>query len=401
MKRFVFAAAVLLLSAHVDAWAAPVLKSAQLVRSVVPQFGEDSEIVRRTSVYTVNCTLEGAAQGDSITVRDAGNWELVEDGAVIPITGIKWRPRHPNTVKLLADMKQRDKLSARFLKSTPASKCAVTIDSATTWSFGEGERAKLSVERLADQQAFYAVDYDLSASILKHDLATSSGGLWFRSLALTFQSNGALATDDSVRNGTETAINLRAEPFYFVQGLIYSGRLQAGYQVDTRMNSGAGRLFDVIARRFKLSAEVEVPLTNYPFVKLHAKTGYARVAMPLTVAAEYYVTADDNDDVPDRMDVVARYEMPFSAAVILQGEWRLTEFQDAPVGMDKTVHYYSVSLAQDLGVTVKALGILHSILGLEEETRGNNFIYYRIEKGRRPPAFEDRTESYFGFSAYF
>ncbi|MFQ5640517.1 MAG: hypothetical protein ACE5IR_21255 [bacterium] len=384
-----------------------VLESAKLAETFRTQKGPNGEILRRSIVYSINCKLKNATENNSSAILDARNWAAFNDGKSLEIEQIKWRPRQANTVKLYGNFKGMEKLSVTFLKANPSQAILVNIDEATVgktkWGFGKEQAFDFSFRRLTQQKALYAFDHDFKINIFERNLVNNTGGFWLRSMSFNLKSKGTFASDDVVRNGTESSLELAFNPFYFASGLIYRSELKLSYQIDTAMNEAEDKLFDVINRKFLLGLEVELPWTNYPIFKLHTKTGYPRLAMPLTLNFDYSFSGNDGNgnDTLKRLDFKVRYELAFSPYLIIQGRWHRSKFIDALPGMDDTATYYSIAFAQDLDVVKKTLGVLKLLLGPEEEIRGKNFIFFRISKGRKAPAFEDIHEKSFGFGTYF
>ncbi len=65
-------------------------------------------------------------------------------------------------------------------------------------------------------------------------------------LQFNLHSTGTFASNDTVQNGTESAIELSFNPFYFIGGLIYRSQIILSNQLETKMNAIEDILFDVI-----------------------------------------------------------------------------------------------------------------------------------------------------------
>jgi hypothetical protein len=381
------------------------LENAELTETLTPVRGENNEILSRSIEYTINCQLENATSGDSTQIKDAANWKVYGDGKLLPLDQIQCKAQmKPNLVKLIGPFMGEDKLTVEFLKGKAL---LVDISSATVgktrWGLGKGKAVDFNARRLTEQEAIYAFDFEFNSKILERHLSTGGGGFWFRSLSLDLTSQGTVASDDQARNGTESWVGIAANPYYFAGGLIYGGRLSVSYQLETQMNAEEDKLFDVTHKQFKFGVEAEVPYTNYPIYKLHTVTGYARLAMPLTLSLEYLPEGEGEggNDALARLDFKAHYELAFSPYLIVRGEWHHTRFFDAPAGTDEEASYYSLAFAQDLDVLKKTLGFWKVILGGEEEIRGKHFMFYMISSGRKAPAFQDTYEQSLGFGTYF
>lgn len=356
------------------------------------------------TIYPIECNFTAELSDDELGIAEnPTNWQIRGENKVYSISEIEF-PLKKNKCMLIGDWDIYDNLSLVF--NNQAEAIVNTKDSAgktTRWGFGKGQAFDFNIQRLTNQNDFYAFDHDFKIKAAERSLTLAGSSIWFRSISLNLSSTGTFASDDKVRNGTQSSIGLALNPFYFVAGLIYRSELNFSYQIETKMNEAEDRLFDVIDKKLKLGVEFEVPLTNYPIFKLHTVTGYARLAIPLTVSLDYLFGGEGNNgyDNFDRLDYRASYELAFSPYLIVQGEWHGAKFFGAPTGFDDTATYYSIAVAQDLDAVKKTLGFLKFILGPEEEIRGNNFIFFRISKGRKAPAFEDIYEKAIGFGTYF
>jgi len=256
---------------------------------------------------------------------------------------------------------------------------------------------------LAQPKDLFAFDYDLKVKILEYKLSTGGGNFWFRSFSLNLDSNGTFASDDEVRNGTQSSLGVSANPYYFVAGLIYRGEFLISYQVETELNAQENKLLDIVNGHIKVGLEAEIPLTNYPIYLLHTTTGYARLAMPFTLSLHYLPKGVDEKGSATlaRLDTQARYELAFSPFFIVQGEGEYSRFFDAPTGFEQNAFYYSVAFAQDLDEVKKTFSFLSLIIGESDEARGKHFIFYRISSGRKAPGFRELSEGSFGFGTSF
>ena len=102
-----------------------------------------------------------------------------------------------------------------------------------------------------------------------------------------------------------------------------------------------------------------------------------------------------------RWDLELKYELAFSPYLILQGKWGYTRFEDVCAGLEEEVSYYTLTIAQDLSAVKKYLAILNLLQGINNDTQGKHFIFYRIGNGQTPPQFEDLNEYSIGFGMYF
>ncbi|MDP2883640.1 MAG: hypothetical protein Q8P51_01280 [Ignavibacteria bacterium] len=352
--------------------------------------------------YSILCTF--SAPVDSALALDVRSWKVLGSNSPLKIVGMSWTKLSPTIVELVGSFADQDKITVQFGGTTAV---LVRVDSSTVgktrWGFGKGKALDLNVRRLTNQSSLLAFDYNFSTKILEHNLSTPNGPLWFRSASLDIVSNGTFGNDDTVRNGTRTQLRVSTNPFYFVGGLVYGGRLSVSYQLETKMSATANRLFEVANRSFNLSAQAEIPGSNYPMFALHSVTGYARLAMPIILSVEFLPAGKDanSNTTNARWDYGAQYELAFSPYLILQGEWRGTSFNNPPAGLGKTASYYSLAIAQDLDVVKESLSFLKLILGSDQSVQGKHFVFYRISSGQKAPAFENMSEQSFGVGTYF
>jgi hypothetical protein len=383
------------------------LKEAHLVSQLTPVYDlNTSEILYKKREYNIECEFEDAGadkiKGDIVLAAD--NWKVYGNESLLSIDRILWKSVTPKKVILIGHFEGHDRLTVGFLAQNPI---LVNIDSSsvgrTKWGFGKGKSVDFNARRLTQQEALHAFDFDFKTKVLERNLSAGTGGFWFQSLSLDVTSEGTVASDDEVRNGTQSSVAFSAHPYYFVGGLIYGGKLSVSYQLETQMNACEDKLFDVTHKQFKFGMEAELPYSNYPMYKLHTMTGYVRLAMPLTLSLEYLPEGEGvgGNDALARLDFSALYELAFSPYLIVRGEWQHTRFFDVPAGADKEASYYSLAFAQDLDVLKKTLGFFKLILGGEEEIRGKHFMFYMISSGRKAPAFQDIYEQSLGFGTYF
>ena len=384
------------------------LKRAELVEQVVPIYDstDDTTLLYITTQYFIQC--EFAEKDTDMIIKDSvsclDNWKVYGAGKLLAVDRTKWAKTAKTIVDLFGSFVEHDLLTVAFLQGDPVRvEVTSSIAQKTKWGFGKGKAVDFNIRRLAEQEALHAFDYGFKTKILERYLSTGGEGLWFRSLSLDLTSEGTVASHDEARNGTQSSVEFAANPYYFVGGLIYGGKLSFSYQLETQMNAGEDKLFDVAHKQFKFGVQAEVPYSNYPIYKLHTVTGYVRLAMPLTLSLEYLPEGEDGEgyDALGRLDFKALYELAFSPYLIVRGEWHHTRFFDVPAGVDQEASYYSLAFAQDLDVLKRTLGFWNLILGGEDEIRGKHFMFYMISSGRKAPAFEDVYEQSLGFGVYF
>lgn len=352
-------------------------------------------------VYIIRLTFEGQVTNQQEQfIKTPGNWQVTGQKVTYRVDSVRYNSLSQRAT-LFGNWKPGDQLTV-LLEGNQGVTVNTTDDSEQPrWNFGEGSSVELNVRRLAETKSRFALDHNLDVSIAERNLTLASGGIWLRSFSLDFTSEGTITALPEVRNGSNSNLELALNPFFFAGNMIYRSGISTGLQVETALDTAANNLLEVQNTRFKLGVELEVPFTNYPIAQLHKRTGYARLAMPLTVGLDYIAGESDK---PGRLDLNAMYELAFSPYLIVQGAWRYSNFFEDMPGIGKDAHYYSVGIAQDLTEAEGVLKILKYIttLGLiDEESEGRNFIFFKITEGRKAPLYRDISERSFGFGVYF
>ncbi len=355
------------------------------------------------ATYDIKCTFKETLNDSLKTIiRSLESWLVTGTDEKFAVT--KVRTGLGREVILSGDWDPFDDLTVVFDNQTALSVNTESIPgTATKWGFGKGKAFDLSANRIANQKAEYAFTHDFNVKLAEAYSSIRRGKIWVRSFSANINSTGTFASDDAVRNGTQSSFDLAVNPFYLAGGLVYRSEFSASYQIETAMNKAEDKLFDVINKQFKVGAEIEVPYTNKPIFKLHTVTGYARLAMPLTFKFDLLRKGKDGNgnDTSGRFDFKALYELAFSPFLIVKGEWHLSKFYDPPENINDTATYYSITIGQDLDAVKKALGFLTFLLGSSEDIRGKNFIFLKVSRGKKAPAFQDMKETSIGFGTYF
>jgi hypothetical protein len=386
---------------------APDPTEAELVRKLRPVYDDsNSEVLYKHYVFSIDCffdSWEGLTIDNLLNIE---NWKVSERDRLIRIDQIKWTATDSTRVGLYGNFEGLDNLQVSYKNGK---KIRVDISTAvgdgTVWGFGEGKALNFDIRRLTDQKAFFAFDYDLAVSVAELNLSSGLKNFWFGSFTLDLISGGTIGSDDEVRNGTESSINLTAIPYYFVSDMIYRAEIYAGLQLETEMDSVSDKLFSLSGKRFEFGLKAEIPLTNKPIYWLHTKTGYVRRAMPLTATVKYMPGASDGAGYAafPRWQFEAEYELAFSPYLIVQGGIMHSRFSltEADSAFKKKADYYALAIAQDLDVVGKHIGPLGILFGTKEEMRGKHFMFFRYTEGRKAPNFKDIKEYSLGYSVYF
>ena len=213
------------------------LEKATLVQSLAPVLSDSGKVLYKKIEYDINCVLSKTPTPKEDAVINVDNWRVFDGGELITLEKIVWTSFRATGVKLVGAFKGKDNLTVGFLGAQPI---AVTIDSKisqqTKWGFGKGKAFDFNAQRLAQQSALFAFDYDFKVNILERNLMTPQGSFWFRSLSFNLNSEGTFASDDEARNGTQTSLEFAVNPFYFVHGLVYRGQLGFSFQIETQIN---------------------------------------------------------------------------------------------------------------------------------------------------------------------
>ena len=355
-------------------------------------------------IYPIKCLFGKELSAEELSmVENPSNWYIRGEKKVYTVLEVQF-PLKKNKCTLIGDWDIYDSLFLVF-KGSPEMAVQTTDarGQTTKWGFGEGQAFDLKFNRLTKQENLYAFTHNFKVKVIERKFSIESSGLWMRSLSLDMTSEGTFGSDETVRNGTQSAVGLALKPSYFVSDLIYHSELNLSFQIETKMDDVEDQIFSIIDKKLKVGVEMEVPYTNYPVWKLHSITGYTRLAMPLTFSVDYLfgVEGDNGGNSFDRLDLKSRYELAISPYLILRGDWQLSKFINAPEGQDEIAYYYSYAMAQDLAVVKSNMGFLKLILGAEEMVQGKNFVFFKISRGKKAPAFVETTEKSIGFGTYF
>ncbi|RMH69229.1 MAG: hypothetical protein D6675_13290 [Gemmatimonadetes bacterium] len=392
------------------------LQAAEWAETVTPVFDEQGHKIKTIKRHSLTATLydrdeflydledsgnETLIKAVTDSIRRRENWQLLADGKPVEILTIHWVPGNADQVKLEVDWQDDpENLTLDFLHRGAV---VVTPPPSNRWNVGEDKTFDFNVHRIVEDDVKYAFDHDIRFHLLRRNWMTPRNGLWLHAISLDGNSIGTIASRDSMRNGSQTAINLVVHPYYFVGGLIYRSEVAVGYQFETRYNPMEDNLLYGVNQSFRFQGVFEIPFTNYPMFKWHQKKGYARLAMPLTVHVGYQPEGEDSEGNSTfaRFDFGARYELAFGPYLILQGEYQQTMFQDAPDGVADG-QYYAISVAQDLTFFTEVFGAMIPFVDLEKQMEaGKNFIFFRYAEGEKAPAFQDVSEKSIGFGSTF
>jgi len=381
------------------------VQSATLTTINVSVVDANKNFVYSKERYLIDCEL--STSPDTLTLRNPGNWTVFSEGKPVKVDTITWNYTDSLAVQLYGQFEGLENLSVAFAQGKPTQ---VTVDETSVrkvvWGFGKGKALDANLRRVEGQKSLIAFDFSADAKILQLNLMSPSRHLWISSAAIEALSSGTVGNNELVRNGTQTSVQASTDGYYFVGGLAYHAELSSGYQMETRQDSLTNRLFEVSNKSWKpLAFEAEVPYSNYPIFKLHQRTGYVRVAMPLTVSAAYLPKGKGVNDngTSARADIKAMYELALSPYLIVQGEWRYSRLFSSPAGVSADARYYSVAFAQDWDVVKNLWGVVSLLVGpvAGQAPQGTHFIFYRVTSGRQAPDFRNIREQSFGFGTYF
>jgi hypothetical protein len=361
------------------------------------------------TVYEIECSFTRATEGEDEeqAASDPSNWQLRGIRSAYRVYYVSSNVTGQKRF-LRADIDPADDLLVEYRgdgsgPQTLEVKSKIAGKEHGGITFAKGRALSLGVRRVTDKRAIYAADYSFDVTVAAHQMSAGGKSIFLRSLSLDLTSSGTIGGEEFVRNGTQTRLGIAAKPFLFAGGLIYRLEGSVSYVIETRLDEITDNLLQVANKTAQAGVEIEVPYTNYPVYKLHAATGYARLAMPLTVSASYLLEGKDGNGAttPRRWDVSAMYELAFSPFLILRGEWNYSHIPDGLPDARKDARCYTLSIAQDLDVVAKEIGILKMIIGDSEAARGRHFVFYKISSGRQAPNFQDINEQSLGFGTYF
>jgi hypothetical protein len=404
MRRIIIFLSLLMLVMSLPLTGAEKLETAELVRKFRPIYKEGTDtILYKKIVYGIDCRFDAKSEIVEDSVLKMDNWRVYDKDEALKIERISWNEIDSQRVNLYGDFARRENLLVKYKGRGVKVDVSNIGGYETDWGFGRGKALYLDMYRLQNQKSFFAFDYDFKVGIFERNLSLGSKNFWLGRLSFDLSSEGIIGSDDVMRNGTESSLNIALTSYSYMAGLIYRAELYFGGQLETIMNRDEDKLFDVLGKRYEFGLEAEIPLTNYPIYWVHTHNGYVRRAMPLTVSLRYLPVAGASlgYSLLSRWEVGAEYELAFSPYLILQGEWGYSKFRDVPDGMDCDASYVSLTVAQDIDILKNHIWFLKLIFGSEDDIRGKNFIFYRVTEGQKPPLFEDIRESSFGLSMYF
>ena len=392
----------------------PTLDTASLFKKVESIYDKDGKIVETKPVAFIRCVFKNTQISDSdnykILFSKISKWNVIPVSAKNGIYKISVEMVGDTRchVSLYGTFDEKTEYSVSFEDSTIKVKNNKPIVVAVGKNFktnkiefGKGKSIDLSVSRLAEQKAFYSIEYDFKVNILSYNEKNLK---ILHNASLTMNSKGAIGTDDTVRNGTQTSIGIEIHPFYFIKsiGLAYESNVTAAYQIETKTNSRNGQVFDITNRSWTLGLRTEIPFSDYPLIWVHEHNFYRRASMPIIVDFHFLPkgTSGSGDSTLKRWDFRVAWELAISPFFIFQCEWSKSKLYDANKGDDNNPTYWSISFAQDLDAIKQAIGFLKFILGDGDQIKGKNFIFLKISDGSRAPSFQKRREIKFGFATY-
>ena len=375
---------------------------------------KNGKIAETEVVVYIKCIFKNTVLKDSLMYDSL--FKTVEKWKILPISAgqtiYKIRTEMVNNerchVFLYGDFQAKNDYTIKFddpnIKMPSNNPLKVEVPksfSPNNIEYGEGKSIDLKLSRLAEQKAFYAFEYNFNVNIVKYNFQKVN---LLHNLSLVVNSKGALGTDDTVRNGTQTSLGLELNPYIFINslGLDYECKLSVSYQIETKTNSKENMVFDILNKSWSFGLKTEIPLTDYPMLWIHEHNFYRRGAMPIILEFNFLPKgkSGSGDSTLQRYDFTASWELAFSPYFIFQGVWSQSNLFNAPVGEDNSPKYWSLSIAQDLDAVKQVLGFLKFILGDGDEIKGKNFIYFKVSDGSKAPAFQKKRELKLGFATY-
>jgi hypothetical protein len=272
-----------------------------------------------------------------------------------------------------------------------------------TFNYLQLKKKDFGFKRLGENTSKYTLDYLLDMNVMELELND------FRKPVLMnfnfgFNSKGVLANKDDIKNGAQTGVNLGFNTMYFFyDNLIYEASLSGGYQVETKSDISNGKYFSIVNKSARLSAMAEIPFTSLPFYYLHRATGYFRRAMPLTLNFEYYPDGKDLDGntTPSRYDFNIKYEGAFSKFMILKTAYNYSKFINTDISLINSADCFTISYGLELSVLGDLVPILKSIIKTDNDTKDANYLYFKVENGKKPPLFQSGNQQSLGLTLYF
>lgn len=126
------------------------------------------------------------------------------------------------------------------------------------------------------------------------------------------------------------------------------------------------------------------------------------MAMPLIIKYDYLPTGEDaaGNKTCARHDLKAFYELAFSPTLIIKGEWDYSKNIKPSIGTESSTSYTSITIAQEISAISEYIGFLKVLLGTSDDIKNKNFIYYKIESGKKAPSYLPINQQSFGISMY-
>lgn len=272
------------------------------------------------------------------------------------------------------------------------------------WQFGRFSKKDFNFKRLAESDSKFTLEYGINMNIAEYSI-NEFGRKSQINFGLGFSSDGILANKKEIKNGSQTSIDLGFYCMYVLDEYnIYDATVTAGYQAETKSDFSSGQYFDLVNKGLKVNAIFDIPYTDRPFTFIHNKTGYFRRAVPMRINFEYLLKGKDavGNSVSSRYDFGVSYEGAFSKYLIVKMAYNYSKFIDDDISPLGNTDYFSMSYGMELSVLGDLVPILKSILKTDNDKDKNpNYLYFKVENGRKPPLFQPGNQQSLGFALFF
>jgi hypothetical protein len=390
-----------------------LIDSAKLIGAINKSSNKYETIIR---CYIKN--VEGKKE-NIIFLKNIDNWYVQNsEGKRIFLDSIECFINQPKQPALHGNFNKNDEYLISLKDSnkdfsTPLPVERKQIKSNSKWKFTNYKEMFFNFKRITNKKAVFAYDYGIESRIIEYELVNPFFVIPFSkksysSFSFDINSRGTLSENNEIRNGTTNKLGVYYNYYYRdynkLDGLFKFGIF---YFLETGMDTSEDKMFNVVNRSSSLSniafgISAEVPYSRFLNDEIHKITGYSRMAEPIRIQMNFFPKGNDlsEKETPSRNELTVGYELSLSSFFLLRGEFTRTFFNDAtPNGLGKAEDYYSLTYAQDLYNLFGLTPFLKDFFGVK--TEGNNFIYYTISSGKKPPLFKSLNEQSIGVSIMF
>jgi hypothetical protein len=248
----------------------------------------------------------------------------------------------------------------------------------------------LNYRKITDQNKLYAFDYLLSYNYVEWELQNTAVNLY---------SEGTFVNDNQTRNGSITKLGVHFAPNFSHK---YEGWYNISIFFETFNNPSNDILFDIINKGVSFSVFSEIPHSRI-FNEMLCKLNSTNRKDPVKAQINYLIGLKDNDGLKttSRIELNAKHTISVLKSFLIKLEFIKTWFFNSPPkDIQKTTNYYAVSFGQNISKLLSIIPFFTKIFDINL-TEDNNFLFFQMSYGRKPPAFQDIIERSIGYSVRF